>query len=238
MSVASHLKIKLKDYDRRVRTFIPAYEELLDAAAEACATALGGIRRPTIVDLGIGTGALASRCLDRVPHAAIVGIDNDPEILRVAMRRLSRRGALVTLIRGDFARTAMPSAHAVVATLALHHLHTGRTKQAFYRRCADVLCDGGAIVTGDCHPSSMAWLARQQMESWRSHMRKTYSAAETRRFLRAWSDEDTYMTLEAELRMMRKAGFAADVVWRRGAFAVLVGRKPQAARASATFRRA
>jgi SAM-dependent methyltransferase len=225
MSVAAHLGIQLEDYDRRVRTFIPGYEDMLAAVAAACATALRGVRRPTVVDLGIGTGALSARCLDAVPSLAIVGIDNDPAMLGVAMRRFSRRKAPVTLIRGDFRRTPLPPAHAAVGTLALHHLRTPRIKGAFYRRLADELGEGGLILTGDCHPSSIARLAAGQMDAWVSHMRRSYSDAETHEFFRAWADEDTYVPLEAEMAMMQKAGFAVDVAWRQGAFAVIVGRR-------------
>src|SRR5215831_1860740 len=35
MSVASHLGIDLNDYDSRIRTFIPHYEEMLDVAGAA-----------------------------------------------------------------------------------------------------------------------------------------------------------------------------------------------------------
>ena len=57
MGVATHLGIKLADYDSRIRTFIPHYEEMLDVAAAAIQP-----RARTIVDLGIGTGALSARC--------------------------------------------------------------------------------------------------------------------------------------------------------------------------------
>ena len=55
MSVAAHLGIRLSEYDRRIRTFIPRYEEILDAAAASVVP-----KARTIVDLGIGTGALAA----------------------------------------------------------------------------------------------------------------------------------------------------------------------------------
>ena len=35
MAVATHLKIDIDEYDTRIRTFIPYYEEMLDAAVEA-----------------------------------------------------------------------------------------------------------------------------------------------------------------------------------------------------------
>lgn len=226
MSVAAHLKIRVEDYDERVRTFIPGYENLLNAAAAACGTALRGIRRPTILDLGTGTGALAAGCLEAMPSATIAGVDTDPEMLRIATRRFSRRRRPVTLVCGDLTHTPIPPVDAVVATLALHHIPTPVRKRAFYKRCFAALHPGGVVVSGDCHPSSVAALAARQMQGWISHLRQSYSAGETRRFFTAWAEEDTYMTLEEELAILQSAGFAVDVAWRRSGFAVVLGVKP------------
>ena len=86
MGVASHLGIELSEYDSRIRTFIPHYEEMLDAAAAAIPP-----RARTIVDLGIGTGALSARCLRTAGRAHAIGIDVDPEVLTLAKRRLGGR---------------------------------------------------------------------------------------------------------------------------------------------------
>jgi tRNA (cmo5U34)-methyltransferase len=226
MSVAAHLKIRLEDYDERVRTFIPGYDHLINAAAAACGTALQRVRRPTIVDLGTGTGALAARCLEALPSAAIVGVDADPEILKVAAKRFARRRAEVAFVCGDLTRTPLPPANAVVASLALHHIPTPARKRAFYKRCFAALQAGGVVVSADCHPSSVDALAAKQAQGWVAHLRQTYSAAETRRFLTAWAAEDTYTTLEEELAVIQGAGFAVDVAWRRSGFAVVIGAKP------------
>src|SRR5262249_40420144 len=120
MSVSKHLGIVIEEYDDRIRTFIPHYAEMLDEAA-----AIVGPRARTIVDLGIGTGALAARCLARAPQARVIGFDADAEMLRLAERRL---GGRVTLIDGDFLRAPLPPADAVVASLALHHIRTRSAK--------------------------------------------------------------------------------------------------------------
>ena len=54
MGVASHLGIKIAEYDMRIRTFIPDYEEMLNVVADAVPP-----RARTMVDIGTGTGALA-----------------------------------------------------------------------------------------------------------------------------------------------------------------------------------
>src|SRR5437762_3279326 len=126
MGVAAHLGIELGDYDARIRTFIPDYEAMLDAAASAVP-----LDARTIVDLGTGTGALAHECLERARRAQVVGIDADPAVLQLAARRLGRRG---TFVCGSFLRTAFPPADAIVASFALHHVRTRRAKAAIYRR--------------------------------------------------------------------------------------------------------
>ena len=55
-------------------------------------------------------------------------------------------------------------------------------------------------------------------------MRTSYAPAEARALLRAWAREDVYVPLEAELTLLRGAGFRVEVVWRRDAFAVIAGK--------------
>jgi SAM-dependent methyltransferase len=220
MGVATHLGIKLSEYDARIRTFIPDYEEMLDAAAAAIPT-----RTKIIVDLGIGTGALASCCMDKAKakQARVVGIDVDAEIMKLAKRRLGRRA---TFLCGSFLGAEIPPCDAVVASFALHHVPTQHAKTRLYDRIHDALANDGVLVTVDCHPARDPELARKQRLAWTSHLRKTYSRSEADELLTSWSHEDFYMPLEVELELMRQSAFAAEVLWRRGAFAVLMG-KPQ-----------
>src|SRR5690348_9986286 len=111
MGVAAHLGIDLAEYDARIRTFIPHYEEMLDAAASALDP-----KARIIVDLGIGTGALSARCRERAPKAKSIGIDSDPEMLKASAKRIS--GA--QLICGSFLSAEIPLCDAVVASFALH----------------------------------------------------------------------------------------------------------------------
>ena len=71
MSVSQHLRIDLAEYDSRIRTFVPHYEDMVRVTAES----LRFLKSPdpTIVDLGVGTGALAEACLRARPDAEVVG---------------------------------------------------------------------------------------------------------------------------------------------------------------------
>ena len=217
MGVATHLGIRLAQYDRRIRTFIPWYDEMLDAAA-----ALVSPQAKRIVDLGIGTGGLAERCLQVARRARVTGIDSDAAILRMAQRRLGRRAEFV---HAGFEAVALPRADAVVASLALHHVPTKAGKVALYRSIRRALLPGGVLVSADCCPADDAQLRKRQERAWRSHLLRTYSGREASGLLRAWSHEDFYMTLRAEVRMLEACAFRTEVAWRRGIFAVLVARK-------------
>jgi len=215
MSVATHLGISLDEYDARIRTFIPNYEEMLDAAGAAVPP-----DARLIVDLGTGTGALATRCLARAPRARLVAIDADPEILQVASTRLGSRARVVA---ESFLSVAVPACDVVAASFALHHVRTRSAKARLYRRIARALRRGGRCLVVDCLPARARPLATAQMAGWASHLRHTYTAAEARRLLAAWRREDVYIPLEDEIGFMAAAGLRVEVVWRKGAFAVLAG---------------
>ena len=69
MSVSSHLAVSPAEYDARIRSMIPLYDELIGEVARALDQVARSVR--TIVDLGIGTGALARACLDHLPGARV-----------------------------------------------------------------------------------------------------------------------------------------------------------------------
>ena len=213
MGVASHLGIELSEYDSRIRTFIPHYEEMLDAAAAAIPP-----RARTIVDLGIGTGALSARCLRTAGRAHAIGIDVDPEVLTLAKRRL---GGRATLVAGTFLRASIPPCDALVASYALHHVQTRAAKQALYRRIHAALRPGGRFISVDCFPALDRTVRRAQFGAWLAHLRRRYTPAQSKALLETWSHEDVYVPLEADIALMRESGFCVEVLWRRDAFAIL-----------------
>jgi 2-polyprenyl-3-methyl-5-hydroxy-6-metoxy-1,4-benzoquinol methylase len=223
VSVASHLHIRLDEYDARIRTFIPGYEQMLDAAAGA----LRAIdeRAPTIVDLGTGTGALAARCLAVRSDAKLIAIDEDAAILDMARQRLAASGALASFVQSSFLDAPLPHCHAVVASLALHHVRTIERKQQLYRDCHGAIAAGGLLISADCIISSDSRLAELERERWRIHLRQSYSDADTSAYFDAWAQEDVYFTLAQELAMLQAAGFAPDVIWRDAPFAVIAARR-------------
>jgi tRNA (cmo5U34)-methyltransferase len=222
MSVAAHLAVAPSKYDARIRSLIPLYDELIAEVARALDHAARPVR--TIVDLGIGTGALARACLDRVPGARVWGIDADGDMMAIARARLGRLSRRVTMTTGSFLDETLPSCDAMVASYSLHHIRTRVAKQVFYRRCYRALRPGGVLINGDCAPASTARGFARDLDVWFSHLSQTFgSRARARRVYESWADEDVYLPLAQENELLKRAGFAVDVPWRRSPFAVIVG---------------
>jgi SAM-dependent methyltransferase len=225
VSVSKHLAINIDEYDARIRTFIPRYEEMLSMAARIAATV-----RPlnAVVDLGTGTGALAARVARLAPAVRITGIDEDAGMLAAAARRLRRYRP--SLLHDSFLRAALPPCDAITASFALHHIASPRLKRALYGRARQALRKGGRLVSADCHPSGLQALAAESRRGWRDHIARTYGPRKAEAFLRAWAEEDFYMPLEVEFQLLQAAGFTVDVVWRCGSFAVLAAEASARAR--------
>ena len=220
MGVASHLRIELDEYDARIRTFVPNYDIMISVAAGAL-QALNSTT-PTIVDLGVGTGALAVACRQLFPRAALIGIDSDPGMLEAARRRLRTLGN-VQLQQSDFLQQALPRGNAMVACISLHHIRSGESKAAFYHRVYEALEPGGMLVSADCHPGSHPDVAESHREAWLAHLESTYSRSEAEAYLDTWAGEDTYFPLDRELAWLQQAGFKSEVMWRQDGFAVVAG---------------
>ena len=222
MGVAAHLGIDLAEYDARIRTFIPRYEEMLDAATSAL-TALDG-PASVIVDLGVGSGALAKRVAGEARRAGIIGIDTDDGMLALARKRL---GARITMMPGDFLNVTLPRCDVITASFALHHIRTRRQKARMYARCFAALRRGGLLVSADCCLADNPRLQAADRAAWLRHLQRRYTRSRAKQLLRAWAREDVYCRLKDEVQWLRAAGFAVDVPWRRDSFAVIVGVKPR-----------
>jgi len=225
MGAAAHLGIDLRTYDRRIRTFIPGYDEMLRLAVHALDACVKK-RAPVVVDLGVGTGALSARSRMARPHARFVGVDEDQEMLAAARARLR---PTARFIHGSFERVGLPRCDAVVASLALHHVPTLARRLHLFRRLARALRPGGALIIADCYLSSTPRMRAADTREWLAHLERSYSPLESRAYLHAWAKEDFYVPLAEELRLLQRARLQPDVVGRRGCFAVIAAARPESA---------
>jgi len=217
--VAGHLGVAADDYDRTIRTFIPSYDRMVAAVVHW----LDG-HVPTdglVVDLGAGTGALGAAVLEALPDVRVEIVDIDPNMLDVAATRCSEHAGRFRVRQARF-EDELPSCHAVVASLALHHVATHTEKRELYRAIFDALEPGGLVVVADALIYPDGPERRTMIEDLFAHMAGNgIAASEASAHLAQWAEEDFYVPLPDELRLMAEAGFPRpDVFWRDGLIAV------------------
>ncbi len=119
----------------------------------------------------------------------------------------------------------LPAADAVVASLALHHVHDLRAKTELYRAIHDALAPGGVLLNLDAAVTEDSRLRSLVFDRMAARMGdQGITDAEARRHFAAWADEDRYFPLDAELSALRDAGFdEVECFWRRGLCAILCG---------------
>lgn len=221
-SVRRHLSLEIEAYDETIRRWIPGYEAMLSAAADAVAS----VHPERVVDLGAGTGGLSEVLLSRDEIRSVELIDVDPEMLGHARARLERFGDRVTFTLRSYDAPFEP-VDAFAASLSLHHIPTLEAKSVLFARAFEALRPGGVLVNADCtmptDPEEQTLLYRH----WADHQIAN-GIPEERAFahFEEWSAEDTYLPLEAELTALRDVGFEADQVWSDGPIGVVVARKP------------
>ena len=143
-----------------------------DAPVEAALLeALNGQALGHLLDVGTGTGRMAELL---GPYAAMVtGLDNSPEMLRIARARLQHLApGKVELVQGDFLK--LPFVPASFDTLLFHQvLHYAQDPQAVLTEAARVTRAGGCIAVVDFAAHTLEELRGQH-----AHARLGFSDAQ------------------------------------------------------------
>lgn len=219
-SVKRHLRVDAEGYDVQIRRFIPHYDEMIATGVEVLAALAPADAH--VLDLGGGTGALSWAVLDGLPGARVTLLDVDADMLAEARRRLTGFGDRVSFRQASFL-DPLSAADAVVASLALHHVHDLQAKTALYRTIHAALSPRGVFLNLDAAVTEGARLNGLVFDRMAQRMGDHgIGDAEARGHFASWAEEDRYFALDGELRALREAGFdEVECFWRRGLSAVI-----------------
>ena len=196
-----------------------------------------------IIELCCGAGLLAGALLERFPACTVYGYDGSPEMLDQARASLAHYGTRFQTMRFDLADPAWRApgfaVHAVVSSLAIHHLD-GAQKLELFRDVHHMLADGGAFAVGDVVETAHPLGAETAARAWDEAVRKrsiefdgnlvAFAAFERER----WNmyryfdpnDIDKPSRLLDQLKWLEQAGFLdVDVYWMLAGHAIFGGRK-------------
>lgn len=121
------------------------------------------VERSRILDIGFGTGTLASKLYDH--HHTIDGIDFSSEMIAISQPKMPQ----ADLVQWDISK-GMPAALAhnkydtIISTYALHHLED-EEKVVFIQELLPLLAEGGKIQIGDIAFGTRAQLEKCKADS-------------------------------------------------------------------------
>ncbi len=223
------------------RFFVPDREEqietlcdLVPEAGEPC----------HLIDLCCGEGLLARALLERFPDCRVTGYDLSPTMLdraRTAVAAHADRfeGRLFDLADDSWRNFQKPP-HAVLSSLAVHHLDPDG-KRKLFRDMARELASGGALLLADLvQPASRqgrrvaakAWdeSVRRRAQELAGHLEPWETFRRDRWNLYADPDPDPIdrpSPLLDQLRWLKEAGLSGvDVFWMKAGHAIFGGFRP------------
>lgn len=196
-----------------------------------------------LLELCCGEGLLCRALLERFPASSVHAIDGSPRMVETARSLLSGLGGRFDAQLAELSDRAWRSfpwpLHAVVSSLAIHHLD-GAQKRALFRDMHQALAPGGVLVIADLILPAAPPGFQVAGKAWDRAVRDRSLAlgGDLRAFeeferLRWNSFSDTEpdpvdkpSTLLDQLKWMEEAGFTAvDVAWMRAGHVIFGGTK-------------
>ncbi len=226
-----HFDLMADQYDELFVTHMHAY----DVTHEMILTMLPFAHQETIrvLELGIGTGNLTQKLLDRFPCSTAVGYDLSGEMLARARAKLTVAGARIQLHQGDISQVAFDGPFdAVISAIAVHHVPPP-DKPILFQRLYAALRPGGVLVLGDAFQAATPALSERYRALSKTSLQRqgivetpVYTAYRSRS---SQPSGGSSTDLQAYLQWMEQAGFYnVDCVWKYLSRAVVYGERPEA----------
>jgi len=222
--VKNHFQEEAEIFDGLIRKLIPHYPEMIEALAEVLP--FHSKERVSILDVGSGTGNVSLAVKKRFPNAHITCLDLADKMIQQTRTKLSEYPDVNYVVSDLRDLEAVEEYHAVVSSLAIHHLYRAEQK-SFYSQVYTALKEAGVFYNADILLSSSPYLNQLYHEKWGDFMLQTYSQQEVEEiWFSKHQEEDHPQTLPDHRDWLEKAGFKeVDVVWRYYYFGVYGGRK-------------
>lgn len=212
------------EYDESRRRLIPCYDLFYATAVELASRTIK-VERPNILDLGAGTGLLSEFVMSKFTSATLHLLDESEEMLSKAKIRLKKyspqlyvQPMTAELPQGDF--------HAVISSLAIHHL-SHADKRNLFRRIYKALTPGGIFINGEQILGESEW---QQKLFEDAHLNGARSLGSSENEIQAAEERMKYdqcATLAEQVNWLQEIGYQhAAPFFHSFRFAVYAGWKP------------
>ncbi len=187
---------RVRGYDEHMRTTIEGASEFYACTAFLLPKEAGA----NVLDLGCGTGLALEEYFRFNPEADVTGIDLSEAMLKTLKEKFPDRQ--IRLIRGSYFDVPFgeKAYDAAVSVESLHHFPAGQ-KEALYGKLHKALKENGRFVLTDYFAGSEE--AEQASFQSLKRMKAEYGLPEDELF-----HYDTPLTVDHEIKLLRRAGFS------------------------------
>ncbi|NYT03323.1 MAG: methyltransferase domain-containing protein [Candidatus Methanofastidiosa archaeon] len=225
--VKKHFEEEASEFDSIILKLVPHYTQMIETLVSAIP--FDNKDPIKIIDLGCGTGYVSMNIKERFPNSSLTCLDFAENMIVKAKIRLGKYKD-VTFILKDIRKFEFDKKyHAVVSSLALHHLETKKDKIKFYKKIFDALEPGGVFYNADIILGSNQYLHQLYISKWKEFMERSLPGNEIEdTWMVKHHKEDRPEILLDQLSWLEDIGFKEiDVLWKYYNFAVYGGTKPK-----------
>ena len=200
-----------------------------------------------MLDLCCGEGLLTRALLDKFPECQVYGLDGSPKMIAHVEKALAAYGERFKARQFDVAASdwrAFPfPVHAVVSSLAIHHLDRPE-KQVLFKDMASILAPGGSFIIADLIEPMNQFGRKFAAKAWDETVRQRslhldgdlrgheqFRQLGWNHFAEPGPEPDSIdkpSPLFDQLKWLDQAGFTdIDVFWMKAGHAIFGGRTPE-----------
>lgn len=212
-----------QEYDTQREFIIPDLRQFYGAAVWA---ADSYEIKPTILDIGAGTGLMSAFLLQKYPDATITLMDFSEKMLNVARERFAEKTRIQYVV-SDYNRSDLGGPyHIICSALSIHHL-SSEDKQELFKRIFAALASDGIFINADQADGETLYFRDRYLGYWNDFLKSGPLADHDRtEILKRRDTLDRNDKLSLQLQWLRDAGFSdVDVVYKNRIFIVTAARK-------------
>lgn len=208
------------DYEKRIRKFVPYYDEMLDCII-SCLPSLNSNHR--ILELGCGTGNLSEKLIQERKCRCLTAIDIVEEMLVICRRRLAFYSGNYEILKADMIKFSRLEIYDyTVSNLALHYPETAKLKKSVLKNVFRSLKNNGVFIFSVMLHSECQNLVSLIWSDWEKDVYKKGTSPEE---INDWYEKNHRLDFPATPHMwldwLKKIGFRhGDLIWRKNIFGV------------------
>lgn len=199
------------DYDRKIKQTLPFYEQFYEQVIELVKIFKHNAVR--WLDIGCGTGKMASVAFENVDIEKFVFCDSSEEMIRIAKTRFKFHNAEFSVC--DVQKLAYIDEFDIITAIQVNHYMRIDERKIALQRCYKALKDNGLFISFENFEPFTDLGKSVYLKKWKVYqMKQGKSLEECQKHINRYGRDYFPISLSENLELMRNCGFkAVEILW-------------------------